>query len=243
MFRALHRDLTAALRNDPAARSAWEVLLSYPGLHALALHRLAHRLWGRGHRLAARLLSHYSRFLTGIEIHPAARIAPGVFIDHGMGVVIGETAVIEEGCIIYQGVVLGGTSLERKVRHPHLEKNVIVGSNACVLGAVVVGEGARIGSASVVVENVPRGATVVGVPGRIVRQRRERNDGDELNHANLPDPISDRLRQLALQQESLIERISRLEGAAAAEPGPDQSTDDALETGDLVARKRLGSIF
>jgi len=244
MFRALNRDLEAALRNDPAARSAWEVLLSYPGLHALALHRIAHRLWNGGQRLPARMLSHYTRFLTGIEIHPAARIAPGVFIDHGMGVVIGETAVIEEGCIIYKGVVLGGTSLERKVRHPHLEKNVIVGSNACVLGAITVGEGARIGSASVVVENVPKGATVVGVPGRIVRQRAE-TGGGELNHGNLPDPISDRLRQLAQQQEVILERIARLESNPSVALTSSRATEPAspAESGDLTARKRLGSIF
>ncbi len=245
MFSALKRDLAAALGKDPAARSAWEVLLSYPGLHALAIHRISHRLWKAGLTLSARVLSHYGRFLTGIEIHPGARISPGVFIDHGMGVVIGETAVIEEGCIIYKGAVLGGTSLERKVRHPHLERNVVVGSNACVLGAITVGEGARIGSASVVVEHVPKGATVVGVPGRIVRQRPHAAAG-ELNHANLPDPISDRLRQLARQQESMMERLAKLEQLPRGTQGSlttDAPAESEAESGDLAARKRLGSIF
>src|SRR5258706_8791607 len=139
MLKTLQSDVAAALKNDPAARSAAEVVLTYPGLHALMLHRLAHGLWRRGLKLVARALSHQARFLTGVEIHPGAQIADGVFIDHGMGVVIGETAVIEEGCLLYKGVVLGGTSLERRVRHPHLGRNVIVGSNACVLGAIHIG--------------------------------------------------------------------------------------------------------
>src|SRR4051812_14100599 len=190
MLRALRRDIEAAIRHDPAAQGKWEVLVAYPGVHALALHRISHRLWTSNHRFTARVFSHYCRFVTGVEIHPGATIAEGVFIDHGMGVVIGETAIIEEGCIIYKGVVLGGTSLKRRVRHPHLHKNVIVGSNACVLGAIEVGEGARIGSASVVIKDVPPGATVVGVPGRIVKEKRK-NFSDELDHASLPDPVAD----------------------------------------------------
>jgi serine O-acetyltransferase len=209
MFSTLKQDVGAAMHNDPAARSMAEVLLAYPGVHALALHRVAHKLWQLGRTTSARVLSHQARFLTGIEIHPGATIAPGVFIDHGMGVVVGETAVIEEGCIIYKGVVLGGTSLERKIRHPHLEKNVIVGSNACVLGAIRIGEGARIGSGSVVISDVPPGATVVGIPGRVVRGK---TPHDVLDHAALPDPVADVLRSLAHQQEQLLERIARLEG-------------------------------
>src|SRR5258706_4118735 len=139
MLGTLKADVAAALKNDPAARTRAEVLLTYPDLHALLMHRAAHSLWNRGLYLIARSLSHQARFLTGVEIHPGAKIADGVFIDHGMGVVIGETAVIEEGCILYKGVVLGGTSLERRVRHPHLGRNVIVGSNACVLGAIHIG--------------------------------------------------------------------------------------------------------
>src|SRR5581483_941215 len=195
MLSTLKADVAAALKNDPAARSSAEVLLNYPGVHALLLHRVAHSLWNRGFKLSARMVSHQARFLTGVEIHPGARIADGVFIDHGMGVVIGETAVVEEGCILYKGVVLGGTSLERKVRHPHLGPNVIVGSNACVLGAIHIGEGARIGSGSVVISDVPPGATVVGVPGRVVRGAKTPHD--MLDHAALPDPVSDVLRALA----------------------------------------------
>src|SRR5512138_2875400 len=148
MLTTLFADVAAALKNDPAARTRAEVLLTYPGLHALLMHRVANGMWRRGAKLLARVVSHQARFLTGVEIHPGAQIADGVFIDHGMGVVIGETAVIEEGCLLYKGVVLGGTSLERRVRHPHLGKNVIVGSNACVLGAVHIGANARIGSGS-----------------------------------------------------------------------------------------------
>ncbi len=210
MFRALRRNIEAALRHDPAAQSQWEVLLAYPGVHALALHRVSHALWQRGLRLSARLSSHYNRWLTGVEIHPGASIADGVFIDHGMGVVIGETAVIEEGCIIYKGVVLGGTSLERRVRHPHLHRNVVVGSNACVLGAIRVGEGARIGSASVVIKDVPPGATVVGVPGRIVREK-NKAVVDELDHAHLPDPVAEIMRSLAHHQEAMADRLALLE--------------------------------
>jgi serine O-acetyltransferase len=210
MLGPLFRDIDAALRHDPAARSKLEVLLAYPGVHALFLHRVAHRLWKADRKLAARLFSHYSRFATGVEIHPGATIADGVFIDHGMGVVIGETAVVEEGCIIFQGVVLGGTSLERRVRHPHLHRNVVVGSNACVLGAIEVGEGARIGSSSVVIKDVPPGATVIGVPGRIVREKNHRFV-DELDHTSLPDPVADLMRTLAQHQEALADRLAKLE--------------------------------
>jgi serine O-acetyltransferase len=235
MFQMLKADIAAALKNDPAARSRAEVLLTYPGLHALLLHRVAHGLWTRGMKLSARMVSHQARFLTGVEIHPGAQIADGVFIDHGMGVVIGETAVIEEGCLLYKGVVLGGTSLERKVRHPHLGKNVIVGSNACVLGAIHVGEGARIGSGSVVISDVPENATVVGVPGRVVRGKTAH---DVLDHAALPDPVMDVLRTLAAQQEGLLERLAKLERKArhGEEPEHHDATHDD-------PRARAGRIF
>ncbi|MBX5484350.1 MAG: serine O-acetyltransferase [Myxococcaceae bacterium] len=252
MIRALWRDLHAALAHDPAARSRLEVLLAYPGVHALFLHRIAHQLWNRDFKLAARLLSHVNRFGTGVEIHPGARIADGVFIDHGMGVVIGETAVVEEGCIIYKGVVLGGTTLEKRIRHPHLHRNVIVGSNACVLGAISVGEGARIGSASVVIKDVPAGATVVGVPGRIVTDRRPLTD--ELDHAALPDPVADVLRSLAAQQETLAERLAALEeqlrSRARSQPkgtarhaAKNAVAEGEDEPEEHDARKRAGRIF
>jgi serine O-acetyltransferase len=169
MLSRLREDIACILERDPAARSTWEVLTCYPGLHALVLHRVANRLWKGGWRWPARFTSHVARFLTGIEIHPGATIGRRVFIDHGMGVVVGETAEIGDGCTIYQGVTLGGTSLTRGAkRHPTLGKDVIVGANSQVLGGFTVGDGARIGSSAVVVKPVPPGATAVGNPARII---------------------------------------------------------------------------
>ena len=169
MFSRLREDLTSVRERDPAARSTWEVLTCYPGVHALAFHRLAHAAWCRNLHWVGRFLSHVGRFLTGIEIHPGAIIGRRVFIDHGMGVVIGETAEIGDDCTIYQAVTLGGTSLYRGTkRHPTLGKGVVVGAGAKVLGGFTVGDGARIGSNAVVVKPVPAGATAVGNPARII---------------------------------------------------------------------------
>src|SRR6201988_2511154 len=169
MFARLRGDIACILERDPAARTKWEVLTCYPGLHAIWIHRLAHLLWRHGLRWLGRFTSHLGRWLTGIEIHPGARIGSCVFIDHGMGVVIGETAEIGDGCTIYQGVTLGGTSLDRGAkRHPTLGAGVVVGAGAKVLGGFVVGAGAKIGSNAVVVKAVPAGASVVGVPGKIM---------------------------------------------------------------------------
>jgi serine O-acetyltransferase len=169
MFQRLREDIALILERDPAARSAWEVLTCYPGLHALWLHRRAHWFWTRGWKWTGRWISHWSRWLTGIEVHPGARIGRKVFIDHGMGIVIGEMAEVGEGCTIYQGVTLGGTSLAKGAkRHPTLGPGVIVGANACVLGGFTVGAGARIGSGAVVTKPVPAGATAVGNPARII---------------------------------------------------------------------------
>ncbi|KAF1021662.1 MAG: Serine acetyltransferase [Paracidovorax wautersii] len=169
MFSSLQADIRIILERDPAARSTWEVLTCYPGLHALALHRRAHWCWTHGLPWLGRFVSHLIRWFTGIEIHPGARIAPGVFIDHGMGVVIGETAEISAGCTIYQGVTLGGTRLTKGAkRHPTLGRDVVVGAGAKVLGGFVVGDGAKIGSNAVVTKPVPAGATAVGNPARIV---------------------------------------------------------------------------
>jgi serine O-acetyltransferase len=171
MFERLHEDIAVILERDPAARSAWEALTCYPGLHALVLHRGAHWCWRNGLRWTARFVSHLGRFATGIEIHPGATIGRRVFIDHGMGVVIGEMAEIGDDCTIYQGVTLGGTSLVKGAkRHPTLERGVIVGASACVLGGFTVGEGARVGSGAVVTKPVPAGATAVGNPARIIQQ-------------------------------------------------------------------------
>lgn len=200
----IEEDLGAALRQDPAARGRLEVALCYPGLHAVWLHRISHALWLRGQVLGPRLIAHLNRFWTGVDIHPGARIGRGVFIDHGMGVVIGETAEVGDGCLLFKGVVLGGVSQERVWRHPRLGRSVVVGSNACVLGAIEVGEGARIGSGSVVIRDVPAGATVVGVPGRIVRGSAHSPDP---HHADLPDPVAEALRRLG-------SRVGRLEQAA-----------------------------
>jgi serine O-acetyltransferase len=203
-------DIRAICLNDPAARSPLEVVLVYPGLHALWLHRAAHGLWRRDVKLGARVLAHANRFVTGIEIHPAAHIGRRVVIDHGMGVVIGETASVGDGCLLYKGVVLGGTSLDRHVRHPQIGKNVVIGSNACILGAIRVGDHARIGSGSVVVREVPAEATVVGVPARVIVPRAARFDA-ALDHANLPDPVTDMIRGLAEDNERLRERLLTLE--------------------------------
>jgi serine O-acetyltransferase len=203
-------DIRAMCQNDPAARSALEVALVYPGLHAVWLHRAAHALWRRDVRLGARVLAYANRFVTGIDIHPAARVGRRVVIDHGMGIVIGETATVGDGCLLYKGVVLGGTSLERAVRHPQIGNGVVIGSNACILGAIHVGDHARIGSGSVVVRDVPPEATVVGVPARIIVPKHARFDA-ALDHANLPDPVIDMIRALAEQNEKLRERVAALE--------------------------------
>ena len=169
MFQRLREDIACILERDPAARSGWEALTCYPGLHALVLHRFAHAFWTRRWFWLGRFTSHLARFLTGIEIHPGASIGRRVFIDHGMGVVIGEMAEVGDGCTIYQGVTLGGTSLVKGAkRHPTLEAGVIVGANACVLGGFTVGAGARVGSSAVVTKPVPPGATAVGNPARII---------------------------------------------------------------------------
>jgi serine O-acetyltransferase len=170
MFSRLQSDIQCILDRDPAARSKWEVLTCYPGLHALVLHRWAHAVWKRDFRWFGRFISQISRWLTGIEIHPGATIGNGVFIDHGMGVVIGETAEIGDGCTIYQGVTLGGTSLYKgEKRHPTLGRNVVVSAGAKVLGGFTVGDNAKIGSNAVVIKPVPAGATAVGIPARIIQ--------------------------------------------------------------------------
>jgi len=203
-------DVQAVRKNDPAARTTAEVVLLYPGLHALWLHRVAHDLWSHQARFSARAVSHVNRFVTGIEIHPGATVGRRVFIDHGMGIVIGETATVGDDCLLYKGVVLGGVSLARVTRHPQLAAGVVVGSNACILGAIEIGEGARVGSGSVVVRPVPAGATVVGVPARIIVPAHHRFDA-ALDHANLPDPVMDVVRALVTQNERLKHRVANLE--------------------------------
>ncbi len=210
MFDAIRRDVRVVLERDPAARSTLEVLLCYPGVHALALHRVAYRLWTRGWTTTARFLSHVARFLTGIEIHPGARLGPGLFIDHGMGVVIGETAEVGENVTLLQGVTLGGTSLKREKRHPTLGDNVVVGAGAKIIGGFLIGHGSRIGAGSVVVREVPPNSVVVGVPGRVTYKDGRRVEGEiDLNQTDLPDPVSRAIEQL-------MERIRALESEMAA---------------------------
>jgi serine O-acetyltransferase len=220
----IRRDVRAARERDPAAVSALEVILAYPGFHARQLHRLAHALHVRRVPLLPRLISHLSRFLTGIEIHPGARIGEGLFIDHGMGVVIGETTVIGDDCTLYQGVTLGGTSTRRVKRHPTLGNGVVVGAGARLIGAITVGENARIGAGSVVVSNVPANATVVGVPGHIVAFHHPGNDTVE----RLPDPEWDYMQQLEQRVEQLEARLAEMEGRlkAAYEAAGSFPTDD-----------------
>ena len=205
MFAELRRDIQAVRERDPAARSTLEVLLCYPGVHALACHRFAHAIWRRGWKIPARFLSHIARFFTGIEIHPAAKLGPGLFIDHGMGVVIGETAEVGENVTLLQGVTLGGTSLKREKRHPTLGDNVVVGAGAKIIGAFKIGDGSRIGAGSVVVREVPTNSVVVGVPGRVTYRDGQRVAGGiDLDQTDLPDPVSKAIEQL-------IERIRALE--------------------------------
>jgi len=209
MFARMREDIATVFERDPAARTVFEVLTSYPGLHAVWMHRCAHRMWRSGMRTFARLCSHLARFLTGIEIHPGARIGRRFFIDHGMGVVIGETTEIGDDVVIYQGVVLGGTSLEKRKRHPTVRSNVVIGAGAVVLGAITIGDGARIGAGSVVIHDVPSGATVVGVPGRVVGERRPAKI--DLDHGRLPDPVADALRVILSEIERIEERLKAVE--------------------------------
>ena len=205
MLDRMRHDIRTVRERDPAARSALEVILCYPGVHAIWGHRVAHALWGAGWLTLARWVSHASRFMTGIEIHPAAHLGPGLFIDHGMGLVIGETAEVGANVTLLQGVTLGGTSLKREKRHPTLGDNVTVGAGAKILGGFTIGSGSRIGAGSVVVREVPPNSVVVGVPGRVTFRDGERVGGIDLNQTDLPDPVARALEQL-------VDRIRDLEG-------------------------------
>lgn len=198
MFRHLKSDIQTVIDNDPAARNKFEVVFTYSGLHAIWAHRIAHSLYKNRWYTVARMVSQVSRFFTGIEIHPGATIGDGLFIDHGMGVVIGETCEIGNNVVIYQGVTLGGTGKERGKRHPTIGNNVVIGSGSKVLGSFEVGDNVNIGSNSVVLREVPPNSTVVGNPGRIVKRNGERV-GDRLDHTKLPDPVIEMLR--AMQKE------------------------------------------
>ncbi|MDO8602611.1 MAG: serine O-acetyltransferase [Candidatus Omnitrophota bacterium] len=204
-------DIKSAMEKDPAAKSALEIALCYSGVHALWFHRIAHFFYNRKMYLIARVISHFARFVTGVEIHPGANIGRRVFIDHGMGVVVGETSEIGDDSLIYKGVVLGGTSLEKGKRHPTLGKNVVVGSNSCVLGPIKIGDGAKVGSGSVVIKDVPSGATVVGVPGKIVEKKTAEKLELDFEHGNLPDPVADVVKIILKMQHELEQRLVTIE--------------------------------
>ena len=213
MFATIRDDVAAVLSRDPACRSRLEVWLCYPGFHALRWYRLAHGLWGLNLHLLARMASELGRWLTGIEIHPAARIGRGVFIDHGMGVVVGETAEIGDDVTLYQGVTLGGTGKDRGKRHPTLGRGVMVGVGAKILGDITIGEDCRIGAGAVVIHSVPPHCTVVGIPGRIVRHggRRVVPASHDLEHADLPDPIDAEVMAAYRRIAALERRVAALE--------------------------------
>lgn len=229
MLRAIREDIRCTLERDPAARHWFEVLTAYPGLHAIWLHRVAHRLWRARLRLLARWLSHLARFLTGIEIHPAARIGPRFFIDHGMGVVIGETAEIGADVTLYHGVTLGGVSLEPGKRHPTLEDGVVVGAGAKVLGAITVGKNSRIGANAVVVKDVEPGMVVVGIPGRPVKREGPQPDTHhpDLHHDVLPDVVAERLDRILLRLDEVERAIHQNGNGNSNEPDDESITADA----------------
>ena len=223
MIATLKEDLRVVFERDPAVRSSLEIIFCYPGFHAVLFYRVSHWLWRRKCYLSARFVSHLGRFFTGIEIHPGAKIGRGFFIDHGMGVVIGETAEIGENCTLYHGVTLGGTSWAKEKRHPTLGNNVVVGSGAKILGPFTVGDNSKIGSNSVVVKEVPPNSTVVGVPGRIVMTEGIKAEPRaDLEHGKLPDPeakaiacLFDQIRALEKKVQALTEAQG---GASKAEP-------------------------
>jgi serine O-acetyltransferase len=216
MFRRIREDIQCVFERDPAARSVWEVLTCYPGFHALQIHRLSHAFWRMGLRWFARFTSHLNRFATGIEIHPGATIGRRVFIDHGMGVVVGETAEIGDDCTLYHGVTLGGVSWNQGKRHPTLGKGVVVGAGAKILGPFLVGDGAKVGSNSVVVKAVPAGATVVGIPARIVEAGPSLGEAERMAFhayavgADIDDPLNKVLVTLGTRTDGLDGRLEEI---------------------------------
>lgn len=211
----LSADIEAVLQRDPAARTRIEVILAYPGLHALWMHRIAYRLWHHGSKLLARIISNVARRLTGIDIHPAAKIGKRFFIDHGMGVVIGETAIVGDDVTLYHGVTLGGTSLEKKKRHPTVGDRVTIGAGAKILGDITIGSDSRIGANAVVVKNVPPNSVVVGIPGQAVHRHIPHTASDEpdLHHELIPDVLGQRVRELTARVAALEENIAKMKAA------------------------------
>ncbi len=224
LWATLKGDVGCVRARDPAARHTAEILITYPGVHAVLMHRVAHRLWKRGWRLQARALSWWARMVTNVDIHPGARIGQRFFIDHGAGVVIGETAETGDDVTLYHGVTLGGTSWSPGKRHPTLCSGVLVGAGAKILGPITVGANARIGANSVVIEDVPPGMTVVGIPGRIVRDPRDRKRSDgriDLEHHLMPDPVGEALSVLIDRIDFLEARLAHLQGRTTPAPCSD----------------------
>ncbi|SNX54348.1 serine O-acetyltransferase [Thermoanaerobacterium sp. RBIITD] len=216
MFKTLKEDIKVIFERDPAAKSILEVILCYPGLHAIIMHRIAHYLYKKKLILIPRLISQFNRFITGIEIHPGAKIGKGLFIDHGMGVVIGETTEIGDNVTLYQGVTLGGTGKEKGKRHPTVGNNVVIGSGAKVLGPINIGDNSKIGAGAVVLHDVPPNCTVVGVPGHCVKMENIRIKPAasyyvDLEHSKLPDPIEDEIRSLRIRIKKLETYIKNME--------------------------------
>ncbi|HEX76720.1 MAG TPA: serine O-acetyltransferase [Dehalococcoidia bacterium] len=228
LIRSIRKDIQAVFEHDPAVRNIWEVIFAYPGFHARQFHRLAHTLWDWRIPFLPRLISHINRFLTGIEIHPGAKIGEGFFIDHGMGVVIGETSEIKDNVAVYQGVTLGGTSLQKRKRHPTLGNNVVAGAGAKLIGAITIGDNVKVGAGSVVIASVPSNATVVGVPGRVVEIRNPDTDTVE----KLPDPVWERLQNLERRVAELEKSlgVSRAvdEAEISIDPSLSETTDETV---------------
>jgi serine O-acetyltransferase len=229
-FERMREDIQAVFHNDPAARTTLEVILAYPGVHAIWLHRFAHWLWNHHLKLVARMVSEVARFTTGIEIHPGASIGRRLFIDHGMGVVMGETTEIGDDVLIYQGVTLGGTSLKKEKRHPTIEDHVMVSAGASVIGPVRIGRGSRIGAGAVVVSSAPPYSTIVGIPGKVIEGESARQDVAELEHGHLPDPVArainnlvEKMNRLGVRMEEIEERQDCVEDKVNEHHPPDRS--------------------
>jgi len=232
MFDRLRSEVKVIKEKDPAMRSTIEVFFCYPGFYAILFHRISHYLWNHSLKFLARVLSTFSRFLTGIEIHPGAQFGDRVFIDHGMGIVVGETAIVGDDVLIYQGVVLGGTTTQKTKRHPTIEKGVIIGSGAKIMGNITIGEYSKIGTGAVVLKDVPPESTCVGVPGRIVRSKHKRHVVD-LDHNKLPDPVASAIKTLEKQiedNEKLIQILLDKNGICVSE----DKTDEKEDCGDLL---------
>ena len=208
MFERIKEDIEMVMLRDPAARSKLEIFLTYPGLHAIWGYEIAHWFWIRNHLFTGRFISALARLQTGIEIHPGAKIGKRVFIDHGMGVVVGETAIVGDDVLIYQGVVLGGTSLERKKRHPTIGSGVVIGSGAKIIGDITIGDCSKIGAGSVVLKSAPPGSTVVGIPGRNVKEKRK--CAIDLDHGELPDPIAEVIKLILQRQDEMEMQLKAL---------------------------------